>query len=94
MTRKLQDCIIGISRNLDYKMDKPLFALENLLETKYKNSNDFTIIGNNIYSKTSISFQTLLEINKINKVKAIFYLSNKSKPFTLGYKIGICLWTS
>jgi len=62
------------------------------LKTKYKNENDFIVIKDSIYSKTSLSFQTLEGINSINKIKAVYYLSEKSKPYILGYKIGICLY--
>lgn len=61
------------------------------LESKYKNKNDFIIIGTNLYSKTSISFQTLLGINEIKNIKAIYYLSENCKPFKRGFKIGIIL---
>lgn len=61
------------------------------LKTKYKESSDFIIIGNNIYSKTSISFTTLNGVNDITPVKAVYFLSDNSKPFKLGYKLGICL---
>lgn len=62
------------------------------LKTKYKDKTDFIVIRNSIYSKTSLSFQTLEGINNINKIKAVYYLSAGSKPYTLGYRIGICLY--
>lgn len=66
--------------------------IKDFLKTKYKNDSDFIIIKNSIYSKTSLSFQTLEGINNINKIKAVYYLSVNSKPYTLGYRIGICLY--
>jgi len=65
--------------------------LHSYLISKYKNVQDFIIVGSNIYSKTSISFQTLQGINEIEKIKAVYYLSDNCKPFLLGYKIGIKL---
>lgn len=61
------------------------------LESKYKDRNDFVIIGFNIYSKTSVSFKTLLGIDEIQNIKAVYYLSDDCKPFKLGFKIGIAL---
>lgn len=60
------------------------------LDTKYKNRSDYVIIGSNLYSKTSISFQTLQDINDISSIRAIYYLSENCKPFKLGFKLGLC----
>jgi len=65
--------------------------LNSYLTSKYKVPSDFVIINSNIYSKSSLSFQTLSGINDIVPIKAIYYLSTNSKPYKLGYKLGICL---
>lgn len=65
--------------------------LKKYLITKYTRDEDFVVIDKNIFSKTGISMQTLLGINEITPVQAIFYISISSKPYNLGYRIGICL---
>lgn len=65
--------------------------LQEYLESKYRDNSDFVIVNNNVYSKTSISFATLSGINEIQKIKAVYFLSDNSKPYKLGYKVGICL---
>jgi len=68
-----------------------LNKLQSFLESKYRNKSDFIIVDSHLYSKTSLSFATLSGINEIIPVKAVFFLSNESKPYKLNYKLGVCL---
>lgn len=65
--------------------------LENVLKTRFKNETDFKIIGNKIYSKVAISYKTLRIIDEVAKVKAVFYLSKDTRPYNLGYRLGIMI---
>lgn len=62
------------------------------LKGKYSDHSNFRIINNIIYSTTSVSMQTLSGIDSIQKVKAVFYTSLKSKPFDLGFRLGVILY--
>jgi hypothetical protein len=67
------------------------YRLQEYLESHYENSKNFVIVDKNIYSKTSISWECLVKINEIIPLRTVYYLSLNSKPYSLGYKIGILL---
>jgi hypothetical protein len=65
--------------------------LNNYLKNKFRDETDFVIVDDKIYTKSALSFQTIMGISEINVVKAVFYTSTISKPFSKGFRLGILL---